>query len=255
MARLLLFHVCVGVIHYCRPASRRFYLRFSTASKHRAVQAVQTVRSANGCDVGWRRARFRCPPGDWVCQIGWSGEIRAKLKTTPPVINHLPVAGMQANPPRPRAPGFIRRDKAWHPEKWAQPSTRQDISGPNVTDSLSTRGLHSKGIKEMENVYLYSFFFYFCWNSDSLSLKIGLLGRPMTRSCCGTAHMVICGCMSLTHSPSVSLSLSPSHTSRLRRWRGESSGWKWLMPLLSILASGAHLPRWDQDRYGTCFRD
>lgn len=28
-----------------------------------------------------------------------------------------------------------------------------------------------------------------------------------------------------------------------------------LCPFLSVLASGAHLLLWDQDRYGTCFRD
>lgn len=32
------------------------------------------------CCVGWRRARFRCPPGDWGCQMGWSGGNRSKAE-------------------------------------------------------------------------------------------------------------------------------------------------------------------------------
>lgn len=171
---LLLFHVCVGVIHRRLPKAQLFFISQAFSSwdfpEYRPVQTNWTIKTAGGCGIRWRRAWFRCPPGYWGCHKGRSVEIGAKLKTTPPVINHLPVAGVRANPPRPRAPGFIRGDKAWHPEKWAQPPTRQDGSEPNVTDSLSMRGLRSKGITETETVYPYSVFLYFC--SDSWSHMI-----------------------------------------------------------------------------------
>ena len=47
----------------------------------------------------WAEAQFRCLPDDWACQDVRSGEIRGKLRTFFPVINHLPVAAVQANPP------------------------------------------------------------------------------------------------------------------------------------------------------------
>lgn len=111
-------------------------------------------------------------------------------------------------------PRIHQRGQAWHPEKWAQPSTCQDRSEPNVTDSLSMRDMHSKGITEIENAYPYRIFFYFCWNSGSWSPMIWHLGITIVRNCC-----------------SLSFTLIYTLIQVVTIWRGESSGWKWLMPL------------------------
>ncbi len=103
-AGLLLFHVCVGVIHHSLPKARLFFIAGAFPAQVFHCFKTQSGAGALSCGAGWPRAGFRCPPGDWGCQIGWSGDIRAKLKTaTPPVINHLHVASVLANPTKPQA--------------------------------------------------------------------------------------------------------------------------------------------------------
>lgn len=140
------------------------------------------MRWASGCGSGG--------PG---CQVRWSGEIRAKLKTAPSVINHLPVAGVWA---RAWGPGIHQRGQGLTYRKMSSTLTRQGISEPNVTESLSMRGPFKRDNRDVKMCA----YIYLCSDSDSR------LGTPIARIPRGAE--CVFACLSLTHTP------------RQRRWGG-----------------------------------